>query len=248
MKKITLKIFFAILLVTLTGCQKNFVTSRKSESKYENKYENLPMCTNKKDEREGNFVSWVDIANELKSDKPTYSDYQKALCLYQKVLKVKDIPEPKYNIGIMYLNGQGVDKNVQQAMQWFLNSDSTKKYSFEPACFALGMLYFSGKDIPQDYDQAIKWLEKAGTGSFRGYGSTSANAFLILGQMHYQGLGTAKNNQLAFAYFWFSSLLGNKVAKHHLDIVQQELSKTQLDEAMQVTEQLNEKYHVFFEG
>lgn len=237
---ISLSMFFI-----LQGCQNN----SDSASKVASKNSHLPMCTDDVEEREGIFIDWVELANKYNSDSGAQSDYQKALCLYKKADKVKNVPEAQYNIGVMYFQGRGmaVPKDLQQAQQWFLKAANSEK-GMPPASFALGTMYLDGNGVTQDYKQASEWLEKTGTWSSRDYRDTSSNAFLLLGKMHYHGMGTQKDNKTAFAYFWLSSFTGNKEAKHDLDILKKELSKNELNDAMHITNELNKKFHVLLDS
>ena len=229
------------MLLILQGCQNNF----NSDKEKENKSNPLPMCTDEAEEKNGIFINWIDLANKYNQDNGTQSDYQKALCLYKKADTVKNAPEAQYNIGAMYFKGRGVvvPKDLQQAQKWFLKAANSGK-GLPPASFALGKMYLDGNGVTQDYRQANEWLEKAATWSARDYRYTSGNALLLLGKMHYHGMGMQKDNKTAFAYFWLSALTGNKEAKHDLNILKKKLSKNTTNDAMNITNELNKKYHV----
>ena len=64
----------------------------------------------------------------------------------------------QYDLGNMYVRGQGVVQDSEQAFKWFTKSaEQGNQY----AQGSLGMMYDNGVGVPQDYDQAIKWYTKS---------------------------------------------------------------------------------------
>lgn len=54
-------------------------------------------------------------------------------------------------LGTMYLNGEGVPEDVEQAVGWFRKSADQGNVSSQ---YNLGLLYLMGMGVPQDYVQA----------------------------------------------------------------------------------------------
>lgn len=68
------------------------------------------------------------------------------------------LPQSQYNLGVLYMNGQGVAKDEAQAFQWFkLATDQ----NFAVAQYYLGLLYMNGQGVKKSMDEAIKWFKRA---------------------------------------------------------------------------------------
>ena len=63
-------------------------------------------------------------------------------------------------LGSLYQSGEGVDKNIKQAIQWYEKAASQKNPS-TMAMLLLSYLYSSGKDIARDEQRAREWLQKS---------------------------------------------------------------------------------------
>ncbi len=66
--------------------------------------------------------------------------------------------EAQCEIGLMYGEGDGVAKDVDQAVKWITKS---AEQGYAKAQFFLGVIYHEGLDVPQDQDRGIEWLSKA---------------------------------------------------------------------------------------
>jgi len=64
----------------------------------------------------------------------------------------------QYNLGSMYLSGQGVPQDYAEAVKWYRKAADQ---GFAPAQYNLGLMYDNGQGVPQDYVQAHKWLNLA---------------------------------------------------------------------------------------
>ena len=60
----------------------------------------------------------------------------------------------QYYLGVMYLKGQGVEQNFEEAAKW-LRQASEK--SLPQAQYKLANLYTEGKGVPRDYEFAYVW-------------------------------------------------------------------------------------------
>ncbi|MDY4131836.1 ankyrin repeat domain-containing protein [Treponema sp.] len=64
----------------------------------------------------------------------------------------------KYTMGLIFLKGYGVEKNILKAKEWYEkaaeDNDSFSQYR-------LGRLYFDENEIENDYKKAAYWIEKA---------------------------------------------------------------------------------------
>ena len=64
-------------------------------------------------------------------------------------------PAVQFNLGLLYLDGQGVPQVLDQAVKWFNRS---AEQGYDKAQLNLGALYATGKGVKRDYVQAYKWL------------------------------------------------------------------------------------------
>ena len=96
----------------------------------------------------------------------TEIDLEKSQECFQKSLQMFEQAEPyikgsetnsfdlksyvQYRIGKQYNRGWGTEKDVQEAIQWFENSDT------DYARYALGNIYYRGDDVEQDYEKAFQ--------------------------------------------------------------------------------------------
>lgn len=64
----------------------------------------------------------------------------------------------QYNLGIMFYNGEGVEKDYAQAMQWFLAAASQGDAE---AQFNLGIMIGRGEGVKKDPKISRQWFEKA---------------------------------------------------------------------------------------
>ena len=62
------------------------------------------------------------------------------------------------NLGVMYLNGEGVAKDYSEAVKWYRLAAEQGSYQ---AQVNLGFMYATGKGVSQDYKEAYAWLHMA---------------------------------------------------------------------------------------
>jgi uncharacterized protein len=112
------------------------------------------------------------------------------------------------NLGVMYLNGRGVQKDAVQAVQWFRkaaeqgNSDSQT---------ALGVMYRNGVGVLPDYPQAVMWLRKGAV--------KNVNAQLILAEMYLNGDNVQKNITTSVELYELAANQGNADAQYSLGVI-----------------------------
>ena len=89
----------------------------------------------------------------------------------------------QYNLGVMYLNGEGVPKDADKAFKWYQKAAAQ---GGAEAQYILGWMYESGVAVPKGSVKAVEWYQKSALqGSARGqYG---------LGLMYLQGDGISKD-------------------------------------------------------
>ncbi len=85
-------------------------------------------------------------------------DYNKARSYFMKSAENEEFAPAQFNLGIIYLNGQGVTKNVQKAIDYFMLASDQ---NYGNAQFQIGNLYFNGEEIPKNLDRALSFYKSA---------------------------------------------------------------------------------------
>lgn len=62
------------------------------------------------------------------------------------------------NAGICYITGQGVARNLEQAIYWLTKSAEAGERHGQ---YNLGFCYYEGLGVKQDYAKAVYWYTKA---------------------------------------------------------------------------------------
>ncbi|MCL0044977.1 trypsin-like peptidase domain-containing protein [Nitrospinaceae bacterium] len=75
-----------------------------------------------------------------------------------KILAEQGIAGAQYNLGQMYLRGQGVPQDYKEAVKWYRLAAEQGNAN---AQFNLAQMYANGDGVTQDYKEAIKWWKLA---------------------------------------------------------------------------------------
>ncbi|OFW82823.1 MAG: hypothetical protein A2018_00250 [Alphaproteobacteria bacterium GWF2_58_20] len=84
-------------------------------------------------------------------------DYPSAIAAWRPLASAGDAAA-QANLGILYEQGLGVEKDMAEAAVWY--EKAAQNGNLE-AQFHIGMLYAVGQGIPQDYTKAYTWFETA---------------------------------------------------------------------------------------
>jgi TPR repeat protein len=112
----------------------------------------------------------------------------------------------QFNLGVMYYNGSGMEKDKRKAFEWF---EKAADQGHPKAQYNLGVMYETGQVVIQDYHQAFKWLQKAAN---QGHADAQHN----LGIMCKKGYGVVKNDEKAVEWFKKSAYQGDADAQFNL--------------------------------
>lgn len=82
-------------------------------------------------------------------------EYEKAYNIMRSLAETSDHAYAQYYVGMMYLNGQGVEQDHARAGEWFLKAAENR---VPQAQYKLGRLYFDGQGLPRDYERAYAWF------------------------------------------------------------------------------------------
>ncbi|MFK8068702.1 MAG: tetratricopeptide repeat protein [Gammaproteobacteria bacterium] len=97
----------------------------------------------------------------------------------------------------MYLDGQGVDSNTEQALFWLKKAALSGNPEYE---YFYGVIYAIGKFVPQSYKVASIWFEKAA-------GKGHAIAASMLGWVYLKGSVVDFERRNFNAYVWLQLAL-----------------------------------------
>jgi len=99
-------------------------------------------------------------------------------------------PEAQMILGIMYRNGQGVQRNIKTALKWY---KLAAEQGHAIAQSTLGGFYRNGKVVAQDYKMALKWFTRAAK-------QGSATSQYALSSMYLNGLGVQRNDSTSIKW------------------------------------------------
>ena len=128
------------------------------------------------------------------------------------------------NLGSMYDQGLGVNKDPAQAVLWFRKAADTGN---RDAIFQLATMYEQGRGVPQDQKQALDWFRKA---ALLGDGDSQVK----LGRAYLDGKGVDRNEGEASAWFQRAADQGNLYALNRLGAMYADGKGAHKDEARAV--------------
>lgn len=82
-------------------------------------------------------------------------EYEKAYNIMRSLAEASNHAYAQYYVGMMYLNGQGVEQDYSEAGEWFLKAAENR---VPQAQYKLGRLYFDGQGLPRDFERAYAWF------------------------------------------------------------------------------------------
>ena len=147
----------------------------------------------------------------------TVKDEAASVFWYKKAIETGN-PSALYNLGVMYMDGRGVEKDEIKAMEYFLQAaekgDSKGLYS-------LGALYWDGRGVEKDEMKAMEYFLQAAE-----KGNAQANYYL--GCIYEEGKIVEKNLKIAKEYFTKAGEKGHKNAIRKMksyDLEQQKIQE-----------------------
>ena len=129
--------------------------------------------------------------------------------------------EAQNEVGICYINGQGVERDDTQAAEWFHKAAGQGLAS---AQHNLGLCYFEGRGVERDDAQAAEWFRKAAE-------QGDANAQHDLGLFCFNGRGVEQDNAQAAEWFHKAAEQGLAAAQYNLGICYENGWGVEQDEA-----------------
>jgi hypothetical protein len=107
----------------------------------------------------GGWLIWIGctVAADFDTAYHTYQagDYREASRDYQRLARDGDA-RSQYQLGLLYLYGQGVDRSPERGIDWLKRSAQNGYYL---AAAELGQIYGSGRGVAMDSDEAARWIK-----------------------------------------------------------------------------------------
>lgn len=131
-------------------------------------------------------------------------DYKLAMDYFMSV--EQKMPRAKTYIGLCYENGQGVNADMETAINWYKKAESAKDAL---ACYRLGLCYEYGRGVRQDMGKAVEYYINAGKGDV-------SDVYLRLAQCYAKGNGVEQDTVIANEWYSKAAENNNQYAKIHL--------------------------------
>lgn len=125
----------------------------------------------------------------------------------------------QFFLGQMYRNGQGVEKNLQEAVNWYREAASRNN---RLAQYNLGWLYDTGEGVAQNSEEAMAWYAKAAR-------LGDPYAPFNIGAAYYRGRDVPRNPENALFWFEVAIVNGNEKARKWRAKIAEHLSPEQLE-------------------
>lgn len=153
-------------------------------------------------------------------------DYPHSLPLALKLARQRN-SFAQYMVGLMYMNGSGVEKDYPEALHWFRLAAANGS---REARRSIGFMYDSGWGVPQDYAAAYGWYNRAAR-------QGDPPAQMLLGGMYLYGHGVPQDKLIA--HMWLSLAASstdsvNSIATKYRDNLSETLSSADLLEAQKM--------------
>jgi TPR repeat protein len=135
----------------------------------------------------------------------TAGDYQRAFDAWKPLAEAGDA-DAQYNIGLLYMNGQGVAKNSRFARQLFM---AAAEQGQPDAQYNLGLMYYQGNTVFRSNKDAFTWWQKAAA-------QNHAPAQYNLGFLYAYGIWVGRDVEKALTLWEASAAQGNRDAMQAL--------------------------------
>jgi TPR repeat protein len=137
-------------------------------------------------------------------------NYIKALDAFYTLAKEGD-PKAQFNVGLIYANGKGVNKDTYQAMEWYKKAAEQGNTA---AQYNLAKLIAQrpDKEDPRARKRVKYWYEKAAEGGQK-------EAINDLALLYLKGEGVEKNELKAFELFKKAAEMGDGAAQINVALI-----------------------------
>ena len=140
----------------------------------------------------------------------------------------KGLRTAQKNLGELYVEGVGVERDAGAAMHWFrlaaVQGDAG-------AQLRLGVMYARGRGVEQDHALAMEWFHKSAE---QGNAEAQAN----MGHLYRAGYGTDRDYVLAYAWYGVSAANGFEMGPELRDSIAEMLTSSQLESARKIAREI----------
>jgi len=139
--------------------------------------------------------------------------------------------DAQYNLGLMYVLGEGVEQDFKEAVKWY------QKAADQGDAIAqsnLGLMYQKGQGVEQDFKEAAKWWQKAAD-------QGNVDAQNNLGVMYANGQGVEQNFVTGYAWWNIAATNGDQNAKNGLSQLGKAMTPAQIAEAGELVKEMVKK-------
>ena len=146
------------------------------------------------------LISSASISADFKKgyDALLKGDYKSAFVEFQKLAKDGDIIS-MYNLGRMYQNGLGVDRDFEKAMKLYLTS---AKEGYSLSYNNIGQMYSLGQGVEKDHKVSMNWYKL-------GVKYKLSDSAYNIGTKFINGSGVEKNYSVALMWMNIALKLDN---------------------------------------
>jgi TPR repeat protein len=127
----------------------------------------------------------VTAAADLRAGVAAYraGDYKKAFDEFSELAKGGDA-RAQFNLGVMYMTGRGVARDVAVSLEWHRKAAEQK---LPAAQHGMGVFYYQGNGVEKDYGEALRWFRLAAAQGF-------ANSQFNIAVMYFNEQGLVRND------------------------------------------------------
>mgnify|MGYP003328179002 FL=1 len=135
-------------------------------------------------------------------------DYAAAIAIWEPYAHQGN-REAQFAMGVLYFEGYGVSKNLDEALAWFRKAANS---GHPTAMFNLGVAYWEGRGLNKNFSQAVDWWERAAE-------SGDVASQYNLGLAYYLGKGAQKDIDKARSWLTQASDQGHAEANRVLGVI-----------------------------
>jgi hypothetical protein len=133
------------------------------------------------------------------------SQYKESLNAFLESARLAHAPA-QVAAGNAFYNGQGIDKDYQQAFKWYA---AAAEQNHAEAQYLLGTLYYNGEGVSEDYPKAAEWFKKSAS-------AQHIESQYMLGVMYTNGRGVPKDGAMGLQYFIMAGNNNHVKSQNHL--------------------------------
>ncbi len=134
---------------------------------------------------------------------------------FQQTLANKGNGFAQYKLGTMYETGAGVDRDIEQAKQWYQRASSKGvKAASDRSIFLEVKEEGFNKSVHQSWVYGVQTDVK----------KRDIESMLLLGQMYHKGLGVEKNLERSLALLTYVNSSGGGNVEHDIELIQNEIN------------------------